>query len=207
MDWVVYGFAESETQAVADAHQTITEDFPAGFCFRWGSAGGASDTYADHFAKKTWFAPNWRKRFPLWAHQTHLYHYDDSSDALTGEPREGTLRIVAVTNDSVYVYLPPFAGAEPGSNFDMQRVLTRDCIAFGREALETVGQSIHPTLSMVCYVESQLFERAAHAASVRLRVDELRRTMQKEHPDKGGDVEAFMTAQQEYKRLRRDVGP
>ena len=204
VDWVVYGFAESERQAVASAHQAITEDFPVGFCFRWGSAAGAADTYTDHFAKKPWFADNWRKRFPLWAHQAHLYAYGATSHQ-SHDPQEETLRVVAVTQESVFVYRPSFVPTEQASNFDMQCVLTRDCIPLSREALETEGRATAPKASLVCYVESQLLRRSIHAAAIRPRVEELRRTMQKEHPDKGGDVEVFMSAQQEYKQLKRGV--
>lgn len=193
LSWRVYGFAETEQQAMTDAAATINEDLPTGFRFRVLGRSFAADIYAENLATRSWFAQDWRTRFPFWAERTHLYKYSEG---------EGTLRIVAVTDKSVFVYYPPFVPKEQVHTLDVQKVPRRDCITFDRETLERDGEAYHRRVFKICYVEPQQFAQHDHNQTTRPRIEDLRRVMQKEHPDRGGDVELFRAAQEEYRQLK-----
>ena len=132
------------------------------------------------------FRSDWRERFPFWRERTHLY-------------RNGfhAVPIVAVTDCWVYVPLDWLGDAKVTPD----RVARGDCQALPRLKLEQEGRfrkrgahySIEPPADP---------EPVQSAPTTRKSVADLRRIMQREHPDKGGNVEAFIRAKREFDRLR-----
>lgn len=200
-NWRVYGFAATESQAQADAKQVVSEDYPQGvrFVFRPGEAAWR---YQGSFAKPSTFASDWRSRFPFWAERTHLYHYDYAYDEYQFErPTECTIAIVAVTEKKVFVHRLQKTQL---SADDIKGIRRQDCYSFDRLELETQGKAWHHKLFATYYVERDpaFLNWEPPRQKMQPRIEELRRMMQKEHPDRGGNVELFMAAQKEYKSLR-----
>jgi hypothetical protein len=193
--WEAEGFATDAAAATAGAVDAIRRHAPVGYvfvCRPWW----AGEWFRERHAKVSRFRADWRERFPFWSDRVCLWvHY-------SGEEGSGYARIpiVAVTEKWVYIPREPqFRDAvAPG------RIARRDCRALPRSALEREGRVIGGG-----WWESFSVDAPAPVPVIdpvvtnRARIAELRSIMQREHPDRGGDVERFRAAQREFAALRR----
>lgn len=133
------------------------------------------------------FRNDWRQRFPFWRERTHVY-------------RNGVhaVPIVAVTDCWVYVPLDWLGDAKVAPD----RVTRGDCHALPRLKLEQEGRFRRRGASYSVEQSADPVPEQQSAPTTRKSAADLRRIMQREHPDKGGNVEAFIQAKRELDRLR-----
>jgi hypothetical protein len=183
---VADGFADTREQALQAAEQAMQARGAAGSVPVLSSAKRALHFFQQRHAKLTRFRSDWRQRFPFWAERTHLFIGSSFP-----------VPIVSVTDRWVYVQrdLHGAAMASP------DRVARRDCHALPRLVLETRGWVWH---GWRCYSveEPEPVHEADVAAAAAAEVAELRKQVQRTHPDKGGNPAAFREAMSALDRAR-----
>lgn len=192
---IAEGFAGSRALAFEDLSAAIRQRWPTDYVFHL-AAKHASTLYRARYAKAGRFRNDWRERFPFWRNRTVLHEWGP------GEEHDfwNAVPIVAVTDK--WVYVPRERGSRDMVSPD--RIARRDCRALPRLKLENDGNTLGRGWWQCFYVERPQQRQMSEAgqAADPARIAELRRVMQREHPDRGGDVEAFRSAQREYEALR-----
>ena len=197
-DVLLDGFEATKEAAEEAARQTILRRWPIRriAIFR---AKLARDTYSERHAKRTKHK-DWRTALKGTAWETRVYIYHAG----------WALPITNVTDRFVYVLNPDapevqkMLWAKTGGQFDPGRFTRKDYLRLDRLELEAEGMTWRRGSYSAFYVErAQPRDHASEPeANPEIRIRELRAIMQREHPDKGGDRERFITAQRELARIR-----
>lgn len=139
---------------------------------------------------------NLAARYPFWAGKTHLFRtFHDNEWRWHRDTDPGVVvlehPIVSITPQYVVVAAVPdrYRNRSPLAYRDKRIRLSRVDLEDAGEAWSAITREFYQVERPLVVVDND-------------RIAELRRTMQAEHPDRGGDVGRFIAAQKEYQRLR-----
>jgi len=186
------GFSNTFDGALKDAQCFALERFPTGRFFMYGITDTRHRYRERHASRaKLKTGSDWRTRFPFWKDKAVIYRHEWQS----GLDKVTACRIVKVTDAYVYAEPTQQLGVEPDS------VPLTDCYRIDRESLERDGRARLRHAIMEVSVEGKPRPPFAEPSPDQ-KLAHLRKIMQRQHPDRGGNQEDFILTKEEYEAVK-----